>query len=205
MTNVEQFINNLKDFGHSFSDLGLSKGATIEQIDRIEKTIKRQLPESFKTFLQHIDGQSNDNFYFLPDQALLLSCEEIIDEYEGQSEFFEENIDFYNDCQCENKIRCPVWSESKVPIAGRDGYYLFIDFDPAPNGTYGQIIFLVNECDSVVLSPNFSDFIDNYNYLIIEKVLKVKHFDNEYGKFYRLTTDSDFLDGIDFAKLFGQK
>jgi len=205
MTNVEQFINNISGFGQTFSDLGLIEGATNKQIDAIEKVVKRQLPETFREFLQKINGQRNDNFYFLPDQALLLSCEEIIIEYVEQSEFFEDTIEFYNDYQFDDKIRCTVWSETRVPIAGRDGYFLFIDFDPAPNGTYGQIIFLIDECGFVVLSPNFDDFLDNYNRLIMQKVLQIRRFDNEFGKYYRLTTELDFLDGLAFAKLFGQK
>ncbi|MFN6086866.1 MAG: SMI1/KNR4 family protein, partial [Fluviicola sp.] len=168
------------------------------QIEVLEKVIKRQLPESFKIFLKIINGQKNDNFYFLPDQSLLFSSDEIINEYKAQSECFEDCLEFYNDFQCVEKVRCTVFSETRIPIAGRDGYYLFLDFDPGPNGSVGQIIYLVNECDFVVLAPSFDKFIDNYNFLILNNDFKIQNF----GNYYRLTNESNFLDGLDFENLF---
>ena len=198
MQAINKFITNLKNFNLDFNELGLKSGASNEQIEALEKVIKRQLPDSFKFFLEIINGQRNDNFYFLPDQSLLFSCEEIIIEYIAQSECFEDCLEFYNDFQCVDKVRCTVFSETRIPIAGRDGYYLFLDFDPGPKGTVGQIIYLINECDFVVLAQSFDKFIDNYNFLISSNDFKIQHFEN----YYRLTNESNFLDGLDFENLF---
>jgi cell wall assembly regulator SMI1 len=204
MSNIEQFIKNIESFGNSLSDLGFQQGAKSDQINEVERVIKRKLPLAFQMFLKRINGQYSDKFYFLPDEALLFSCEEIIAEYNLQMEYFEDTIEFYNVYQFNDKIRRTVWSESRIPIAGRDGYYLFLDFDPGPNGSVGQIIFLINECDFVVLATDFSNFIDLYNELIITRTLQIRKIENGKYVAYRLTTDSDFLDGQDFKKLFGQ-
>jgi cell wall assembly regulator SMI1 len=204
MTNIELFIRNIESFGHSLSDLDFSEGASDEQLNEVEKLIKRALPDDFKLFLKNINGQHSDKLYFLPDQALLFSCEEIITEYNGQTEYFEDTIEFYNDYQCKDKIRCTVWSESRVPIGGRDGYYLFLDFDPGPNGTIGQVIFLINECDFVLLAPSFKDFLNKYNELMENKTFQIREIIKEKDLNYRLTNHLDYLNGQEFAKLFGQ-
>ena len=204
MTNMELFIRNIEGFGHSLSDLGFSEGASDEQIDEVEKLIKQTLPDDFKLFLKNINGQLSDKLYFLPDQALLFSCEEIITEYNGQSKYFEDTLEFYNKYQYKDKIRCTVWSESRVPIAGRDGYYLFLDFDPGPNGRIGQVIFLINECDFVVIAPGFKDFLNTYNELMKTKTLQIQRILHGQESNYRLTNQYDFLNGQDFANLFGQ-
>lgn len=36
------------------------------------------------------------------------------------------------------------------------------DNDPGPNGKIGQIIYLINECDFIVLADSFREFIDLY-------------------------------------------
>jgi cell wall assembly regulator SMI1 len=204
MTSTELFIRNIEGFGHSLSDLGFLEGASDEQIDEVEKLIKQTLPDDFKLFLKNINGQLSDKLYFLPDQALLFSCEEIITEYNGQSEYFEDTLEFYNKYQYKDKIRCTVWSESRVPIAGRDGYYLFLDFDPGPNGRIGQVIFLINECDFVVIAPGFKDFLNTYNELMKSKTLQIRRILHGQESNYRLTNQNDFLNGQDFANLFGQ-
>lgn len=202
MNNIELFIRNIESFGQSLSELGFSKGASEEQIKEVEKIIKRSLPEDFKLFLKEINGQKSDKLYLLPDEALLFSCDEIISEYKEQSDFFEDSIEFYNEFQDLDKIRCTFLSESRIPIAGRDGYFLFLDFDPVPNGTIGQVIFLINECDFVVLASNFNDFLYKYNDLMKNNILQIKEISNGQNNKYRLTNQSDFLNGIDFAKVF---
>ncbi len=204
MTNTELFIKNIESFGLSLWDLGFLEGAPDKQMNEVESVIKRPLPDDFRLFLKNINGQLSDNFYFLPDQALLFSCDEIVAEYKDQMHFFADTSEFYNIYQFNDKIRCTVWSESRVPIAGRDDYYLFLDFDPGPNGTEGQVIFLINECEFVVLAPDFSGFIALYNNLIMNRTLQIRKITNGQDVNYRLTTDVDFLNGQDFARLFGQ-
>lgn len=204
MTSTELFIKNIESFGYSVSELGFSPGASQEQISEVENLIQHTLPYDYKCILQNINGQHSDKFYFLPDEALLFSCEEIINAYKGQIEYFDDGIEFYDKYQFNNKIRSNIWSASRVPIAGRDGYYLSLDFDPGPNGTIGQVIFLINECDFVVLAPGFKDFLNKYNELINNKTLQIREILTGKHSHYRLTNDSDFLNGQAFAKLFGQ-
>jgi cell wall assembly regulator SMI1 len=203
MTSTD-FFRNIEDFGHNLADLGFSDGATKEQIIELENELNRTLPDEFKQFIKRVNGQVSDKFYFLPDQALLFSTQDIISEYKSLLEYVDDTIEFYDEYQFKDKVRCPVWSESRIPIAGNDGYYLFLDYDPGPNGNIGQVIFLTNECDYVVLSPTFKDFIDNYNKLILNQTLKIKEIVEGQYSHFRLTNDKDFLDGNDFVELFGQ-
>tara|TARA_R110000868_G_C10669168_1_gene746452 strand:+ start:65 stop:691 length:627 start_codon:yes stop_codon:yes gene_type:complete len=204
MRNAELFIRNIESFGQSISDFDFSVGASDAQIDKVEKLIKRTFPHDFKLFLKKINGQKSDKLLFLPDEALLFSCEEIINEYKLFSDYFEDSIEFYNQYQDNGKIRRTVYSESRVPFAGRDGYYLFLDFDPGPNGKIGQIIFLINECDLIVLAESFTDFIKSYNEHLKNKTLEIRKISNGKYSNYRLTNNSDYLNGQEFAKLFGQ-
>jgi cell wall assembly regulator SMI1 len=52
----------------------------------------------------------------------------------------------------------PVAKKGRIPIAGTpywDGDSTFIDLDPGPEGTPGQVITMISECDFVVLGPSF--------------------------------------------------
>lgn len=203
MTNMD-FFKNIENFGHTLADLGFSDGATKEQIIELEDALNRTLPDEFKQFIKKVNGQVSGNFYFLPDQALLFSTQDIINEYKSLLEYVDDTIEFYDEYQFKDKVRCSVWSESRIPIAGNDGYYLFLDYDPGPKGNIGQVIFLINECEYVVLSPTFKDFIVNYNKLIISKTLKIRKIVEGQYSYFRLTNNKDFLDGNDFVELFGQ-
>jgi cell wall assembly regulator SMI1 len=81
---------------------------------------------------------------------------------------------------------------------------LFLDFDPGPNGRIGQVIFLINECDFVVIAPGFKDFLNTYNELMKSKTLQIRRILHGQESNYRLTNQNDFLNGQDFANLFGQ-
>ncbi len=57
-----------------------------------------------------------------------------------------------------DRIRSGIYRARRVPIAGTpwwDGDTAFLDLDPGPAGTEGQLITMVTECDLVTLGPSF--------------------------------------------------
>jgi cell wall assembly regulator SMI1 len=200
---IENFIELIEKSGYSIEKLGFSKGADESQISKIESVIKQTLPEDFKLFLSYINGQRNENFFFLPEQVKLLSCKEIISGWKEEDEYAEDSDEFYNDFQNDDKIRGSVFLKSRIPIAAQeDGGKIYIDNDPGPKGKVGQIIFLVDECDFIVLADSFREFISNYNKAMDNGILKFENEEEGYSNKYRLKSDAEYMDGEEFVAIF---
>ncbi len=198
---IEKFISMIQSFGHSMAELGFSEGASEKEIKQIETKTKQVLSDDFKLFLTYFNGQKNDDFYFLPDQVKLLSASEIIDEWTINLDYV--NDEFYNEFQDNDRIRDTICSITRIPIALQEGFgVLCIDNDPGPKGKVGQLIFLVDECNFIVLADSFSHLIDLYIENIENGILKIVGEDEGCPNKYRLRSDNYDIDGESFAAIF---
>lgn len=203
ISKIDTFIKIIQKNGYSLLELGFSEGASKEEIDNIEKITGQIIPDDLRQFLSKINGQFNENFYFLPDQVKLLSCQEIIEEWTQEKDYADDTADFYNEFQFEDKVRCTIYHQTRIPIAMQEGFGIFyIDYDPGPNGTTGQIIYLVNEYDFVVLADSFGEFIQKYIENMQNGILKFENEKEGFPNKYRLKSDAVNMDGYAFLEIF---
>ena len=156
----------------------LNGPASHAQIDEVEAQIGMSLPPAFKEFLTRHDGEDGETWLALfGDGNQLLSCQAIVDQYTLDQElglrFYNPEmgtIAFWKDRVARNVIRIkgtvkplvlhPKW----IPLTCMNGnVFRYIDFDPAPGGTPGQIIEVDPECCSYqVLASSFDELLDHY-------------------------------------------
>ena len=200
---IETFISLITASGHEISELGFSSGASSKEINNIEQVTGQKLPDELKLFLTIINGQETDDFYFLPDQTILLSCDGIIEEWQQGQEYADDTDEFYNEFQCDDKIRCTIYHKTRIPFACQEGAgILCIDNDPGPNGKVGQIIYLIDECSFIVLADSFKEFIELYVDRMQKGILKFENEKEGYPNKYRLKSEAKEMNGTAFEKIF---
>ncbi|MBD1860113.1 MULTISPECIES: SMI1/KNR4 family protein [Trichocoleus] len=170
----------------------LNSGCSSEQLSELEYRLDCNLPEDFKAFYRHHNGQKGnttglflglefldtDNIYseWLAWRDLALEDEELATAIESES--------FPQDA-----IKTLYINLKWIPIA-RDwtGNHLGIDLDPGPTGTFGQVInFGADEDRKFVLAPSLTGFIawmlDQYqsgNYQANERSLALQDPPNQH-------------------------
>ncbi len=165
-TRLETFANE-----HQRS-LQLRPGASEKEVARAEKALGRKLPSGYRQSVLLHDGQENDPeaFGWMPGcwllaplkavvafhatlENLATMCREEAEEDEGPS------------FDTSGTHRLDVFHEDRIPIAGYpywDGDNTFLDFAVGPNGTDGQVLGLVTECDFEVYGTSFEEAVGAY-------------------------------------------
>lgn len=155
----------------------LNAPANDEDIQKIETEIGVELPDSFKALLKKFDGETGPWLALLGDGNQLLPCKQIIEQYRLEQalakQFYDpemETIEFWRDRVSSSVIfvkgavkplmRHPEW----VPVTNMNGdVFRYLDYDPAPGGTPGQVIEVDPEsCSYQVLADNFDAFLARY-------------------------------------------
>lgn len=166
----------------------MSPGLEKEVLDKLKNHIPKEASNQLVSLLSRIDGQNDFTFLFLPDQVVLYSMNDIIEEYLQQQKYMDDDADeFYNEYQDDERVRSLIFHPSRIPIAWQEGLgYISVDLDPGPNGRIGQLIYNINECDFIVLANSIDDLFTKINECIESKQL---HFVKEKEGFpnkYRL-------------------
>ncbi|OEY67333.1 SMI1/KNR4 family protein [Marinobacter sp. X15-166B] len=156
----------------------LNKPASPADIHAVEQETGLSLPEDYKHFLKHHNGEDGTSWLaILGDGNQLLPCDGIISQYKLDQdiarEFYDpdmETIEFWKDRTASGVIfvdgpvkplmRHPKW----LPFTCMNGdVYRYFDYDPAPGGTPGQIIEVDPEnCSYTRLAATFSELVDSY-------------------------------------------
>lgn len=197
---IDSLLQFFQASGHTFQELGLNEGATSEEIYAIEKTTGYALPESFKLWLSKVNGQDHGTLRFLPDHVTMISCAEIIQQWKAERDYDADTAEFYDEYQDKDRIRQTILHPSRIPIANQDGAWsIYIDNDPGPEGTVGQLIYIVNECDYIVLAESFDAFLNKYTGAINKGLLKFRASDPTYGGKYEVRDEGMHMDGEQLA------
>lgn len=131
--------------------------ASGEAIAAAEAKLGVTLPDDYKAFLRLADGQNE--FAAFVGQGALLPIAEV-----AETQLMGEEVDVPIECVGEG-VRAVDCARGWIPISrssrGRD--FLCIDLDPAPNGTWGQIIEYVVDAGARPLVANtFADLLSLY-------------------------------------------
>src|SRR6476469_4505035 len=142
----------------------LNEGCSEAELSELEHRLDCQLPEDFKAFYRHHNGQKGKT------TGLFLGLEFI-----GTSNLYQEWANWRDLMLEDEEIATAIESESFpqdaikpvyinlkwIPIA-RDGSgnHLGLDLDPGPAGMFGQVInFGADEERKFVLAPSLTDFV----------------------------------------------
>ncbi|WNC86604.1 SMI1/KNR4 family protein [Thermosynechococcus sp. QKsg1] len=155
---------------------GLNPPASAAEIARVESAIGLPLPPCFKEFLSLHNGESGIVGALLGDGNKLLSCDDIIQQYEldqdiGRScqdpDFF--SISFWKSRVAsqvifiKGAVKPLIYHPHWIPITCMNGDILrYINLDPAPTGTIGQVIEVCDEnCSYEVLANSFEELLSH--------------------------------------------
>lgn len=122
----------------------LSKGATADQLQKLEASLGANLPAEFKQSLSIHDAQKDD-CDFIPDDGIgafyMLRSKDIPREWKQWNALLAMG-EFENaKATPEKGIAAGWWNSGWIPFASNGGGdYLCIDLAPAKGGTVGQII-----------------------------------------------------------------
>lgn len=134
-----------------------AKGATGEDLDRLESVIGRKLPESFRRTWGEHDGMRGHIFVLLDflDTKTIAGEWRLLRDYDGSSGGLE--------AVTTGPVK-PHWtSRDWIPfvLIGGSTDHFCLDLDPAPGGTVGQVIHASPKDDRRrVLAPDVPAFLD---------------------------------------------
>nr|WP_290227629.1 SMI1/KNR4 family protein [Trichocoleus desertorum] len=170
----------------------LNSGCSNEELRELERGLNCELPEDFKAFYRHHNGQQGQTTgLFLGLE--FLSAASLYSEWATWRDLTLEDEEIATEIESESfpqdAIKTLYINLKWIPIA-RDGggNHLGIDLDPGPAGTVGQVInFGVDEERKFVLAASLTDFIawmlDQYrsgNYQANERSLALREPPNQH-------------------------
>jgi cell wall assembly regulator SMI1 len=157
---------------NALKHLRLKDGATEEQLEKLERVIQVDLPESFKAFYRTHDGQTKG--YGLIFGLQLLSTKGIVDSWktwyalkdDGLNEEFAKRMS----SRPEGYIKKLYLNLRWIPFThDQSGNHLGIDFDPDVKGRVGQIIaFGRDENEKKLIANSFEEFLESYIKQLVE-------------------------------------
>ena len=147
---VESYIPNLEKY--------LNKGATEEEIHRLELETGYIFPEAFKSIYSVHNGEKKLGFMF---GLTWHSIGEMLSEWKGYKTYYEESVIDVISFE-KGAIQEAAFHPGWIPIAyDYGGNYLAMDFAPGVNGTVGQIInFGRDERQMYVISDSFEELLE---------------------------------------------
>lgn len=155
----------------------LNHGITVAQLENLERTIGKKLPESFVDFYCIHNGQKPDSAGLI-DGEELLSFERILKEWGIWKELldgktFEDSREPYTS-EPEEGIKDDWWNAAWIPFTydGCGNHYC-LDLDPNESGHYGQVIRMWHDGPERTLeAESFEDWIKNYaNRLVNDELI----------------------------------
>ena len=141
-----------------------AEGASAQALTQLEQDLNVVLPEDFKQwYLAHNGDAAEQPFYVLAGHDWL-NVDEMRDAWQELCEACQ-GYDLADEGFTDNDdgVRPVMWSQRWLPFAEDNGYYLLLDLDPAPTGTYGQILVLSGDGDPVSLqAASIRQWLEEY-------------------------------------------
>ena len=143
--------------------LSLNPGASEKAIAAAEKAMKLSFPPDVRASLAVHDGQATEGgapvFPWMPGCPPLLPLARIVERWKEEQDFAAKRQPKKEWFDAGGKLKGGVYRTGRIPIAGpvrKDGERTFLDMDPGPAGTRGQLITMVSAADFVVIDASFA-------------------------------------------------
>ena len=149
--------------------------ASEDDIKKLEKALKLNLPDDFKESLLIHNGQ-NENDYLITfvDYQKLLSVNKMIENYKMFCNLFgKKEFSVIKPEDCKYIKRNYIYNHKWLKFTESDSDGLILDFDPAEKGTAGQIFFRPHDDNPTdkVIAKSYEEWL---------KILCEKIENNEY-------------------------
>ncbi|MBD1431576.1 SMI1/KNR4 family protein [Sphingobacterium sp. DN00404] len=163
ITHVSVFVTDNNPY------YNLKHGITQENLDRVRAALPVTIPNELINFykVHNVDYDpvtSPFGFHVNSFDYDLLPFSRIVDQWNMiDSLQFGEQVEPENLLGYDSRIKSTDYANPKwIPFAeGRNGDYLLIDTDPSEQGTYGQILELVNESwERTVVAPSLTALVE---------------------------------------------
>jgi cell wall assembly regulator SMI1 len=169
MSNVEAIWKRVTTcLGEHAGTMKLRPPASEATIAAVERELGVALPADYRAWLQLHDGEDDveGRVEWLPAWGRLLPIDVTLERWRDEQEWAQRDDDegftLYAD---DDRIRCVVKHARRIVIAGNrygDGDNTYLDLVPGPQGTSGQVIVGVTECDFEVVGASFTDFLQRW-------------------------------------------
>lgn len=177
MKDIKSIINAIKNLieENNWPEFELNKPAKPRDIEKAEKKMKLQFPKDYRQFLLAFNGMNTDaidSFPWLPNCDPLSPLKEVMTGWKQELECLEYDIDSDYELIDNSKIKDIYYHNQRIPIAGGpfwDGDLVFIDLDPGPNGTSGQLIHRSKGGDFHWIDSSFNDSINRWLQALVNK------------------------------------
>jgi cell wall assembly regulator SMI1 len=141
----------------------LKKGASEEQIKRVEKKLRFELPTDFRDSYRIHNGSGSEQIFPCPDDISYywMSISEMGQDWQMMKELLEGGEFVGRQAQSERGIRADWWHVGWLPFASNGGGdYFCIDHAPAAGGKQGQIITMNHESgEHKLLAPSLREWL----------------------------------------------
>lgn len=138
MTLVQEFLDSHSKKLKDFTDF-MNPGATDEEINTLEKSLGRSLPDSYKELLKAHNGEK---LIMAMAGFAFLSTDEVLQQWKWFSEPKSGGARVHALFQ-DRMILPQLYNTARIPFAhDGSGQYLCFDYAPDVNGRAGQIIYL---------------------------------------------------------------
>ncbi len=109
----------------------------------------------------------------------LSPCHEIVEDWKVFAELAEEfnAIEEPKPVPAGTHLDC-AYHERWLPICSREDLYLLMDFTPGPQGSKGQILLQINECEYKVVANTFLEYLELWIEIVDNGRVR---FDPNYG------------------------
>lgn len=149
--------------------LALAPGAPEKAIAAAEKTMKLAFPPDFRASLAIHDGQlaadGGPPFPWMAGCGPLLPLAEVVARWREEQDLAARKAPRKDVVAPTDKLRAGVHRAGRVPIArtaGRDPELTFLDLDPGPAGTRGQLATMVSRAELVVIDTGFAPALERW-------------------------------------------
>lgn len=142
----------------------LNKGAEQQDFDKLQNSIKKDLPSDFVELYQIHNGQMLENGGGLINGEQLLPIEIIIEELNIWQELLNSNTFADMQSKADEQIINVWWSQYWIPITSDGaGNHYCLDLDPSDKGTYGQIIRVWHDSPHrAFVSESLTSWLNNF-------------------------------------------
>jgi len=167
---MESWDRLVRALGATAGELGLRPPATETDLVATEVMVGHPLPADYRAWLAIANGQETTGLSILPPGGWLISHDRLIEQWTHERNFDLEEAE-YDGAPIEDhgRVRGFVHHPRRITIGGwydLDGDNAMLDLIPGPDGTEGQIMTFVSECDFEVIGTSFGAYLDRVAALV---------------------------------------
>ena len=173
MSNIMQLWTRLETWSKENAPAMLSElnpGATDEQLDKLEKSLGRSLPDDYRDSLRIHNGEADGwPFRVFADMGSYHSCDALLEDRSAYLEIAEDQDDDFEDedgdvITVDGPVKPVTFHKAWIPIMNSNGdIYWALDFAPEAGGVDGQVIEVdIEGCSWRVVANSFGELMSKY-------------------------------------------